>query len=221
MIIYGNSISPFVKKVLVYCAERGIAVDNKVIGFDNPDPGFQEASPFRKIPAMREDDGFTLADSSAIVHYLEAQNPEGGLIPADARARAKTIWFDEAGDTVIAAAGGKIFFNRVVCPLFLGRPGDLAMADAAERDELPPLLDWLETQITDSGYLVGDRFSLADIAIACPFVNFQHCDIRPDPATHPRLSAWLETMFARPSFAMIAGERAFIDKMRARQSQDA
>ena len=96
------------------------------------------------------------------------------------------IWFDEFADTLLFACGGKIFFNKVVAPRFLGRDGDLAAAEAAERDELPPLLDYLEGVIPDSGYLVGDRLTLADISVAGPFANFSHCEVAIDEARYPQ-----------------------------------
>ena len=62
MIVYGSSLSPFVRKVLVICAEKGIEVENPGFGPGvPPTPEFQEASPFGKIPALRDGD-YTLAD---------------------------------------------------------------------------------------------------------------------------------------------------------------
>ena len=48
---------------------------------------------------------------------------------------------------------------------------DPAVAEAAERDELPPVLDYLERAIPESGYLVEDRFTLADLAVAAALVS--------------------------------------------------
>jgi len=200
MILYGVSMSPFVRKVLAFAAEKGIALDLQQISLGSTDPGFLAASPFRKMPALTDGD-YSLADSSAIIQYLEALHPSPALIPAEPRLRGRTIWFDEFADTVIFACGAKMFFNRVVSPRFLGRPGDLAVADKAEAEELPPLLDYLETQIPDSGFLVGDRLTLADIAVCSPFVNLAHCAAPLDAVKYPRLAAYVATILARPSFA--------------------
>ena len=108
------------------------------------------ASPFAKMPAL-DDDGFLLADSSAICHYLEATHPAPALIPADPQARGRTIWFDEFADTMLFAAIGPIFFNRVVAPRFLKRDGDAAAAERAEAEALPPVLDYLEQATPDHG----------------------------------------------------------------------
>jgi glutathione S-transferase len=210
MIVYGSSLSPFVRKVLAFAAEKGIEIELKQTGLGNKDPEFIEASPFGKMPGFRDGD-FALSDSSAIVTYLDAVKPEPNLIPTGARARARTIWFDEFADTILFACGGKIFFNRVVAPRFLGQPGDAAVASKAECDELPPLLDYLERVIPASGYLVEDRLTLADISVASPFANLRHLDIAIDPVRHPKTKTYVEAILARPSFApVIARETAFL-----------
>jgi glutathione S-transferase len=203
-------MSPFVRKVLAVAAEKGVEVESVPLGLGSDDPGFLEASPFKKIPALRDGD-FTISDSSAIVAYLEAVAPEPALIPSEAKARARTIWFDEFADTILTACGVKMFFNRIVAPRFLKREGDMAAADKAEREELPPILDYLEKAIPPSGFLVEDRLTLADIAVASPFANLAHAGVAWDEARHPRTKAYAEAILARPSLAgWIAREQAFL-----------
>lgn len=213
MILYGSSLSPFVRKVLAYCGERGIELELQPTGFPNHAPEFLEASPFRKMPALRDGD-YVLADSSAIIHYLEVKYPERPLIPADPRLRGNTIWFEEFADTIVCACGAKIFFNLIVAPRFIGRPGDLEAAAAAERDELPPILDYLEKIVPgEDGYLVGDSLTLADIAVAGPFANLRHTRTRVDPERYPRTVAYVDRILSRPSFAQwIERETAFLAK---------
>ena len=215
MILYGSTISPFVRKVAAYCSEKGLDIEIKPVGIDDPDPDFRAASPFRKMPALVDGD-YALADSSAIIHYLEAKFPEPALIPANPKERGRVVWFDEWSDTLLFACGAKMFFNRVVAPRFLGREGDLAVADAAERDDLPALLDYLEGVIPDSGYLVGDRLTLADIAVASPFVNFRHMKLSIGPALYPRILSFTDAILSRPSFApLVERETAMLEHVPA------
>ena len=210
MILYGSTLSPFVRKVAAFAAEKGIELDLKAVGIGDPDPGFRAASPFAKMPAL-DDDGYTLADSSAICHYLEAKYPDPALIPAEAKARGRAIWYEEFADTILFACGGAMFFNRVVAPRFLGRDGDLAAADKAERETLPPLLDYLEGVIPDSGYLVGDALTLADLAVASPFANLSYCGVVIDESRYPKVVRYTAGILARPSFVgSIARETAFL-----------
>jgi glutathione S-transferase len=213
MILFGSSLSPFVRKVLAYAAEREIAIDLQPTGIGDPNPEFRMASPLGKLPGFAEG-YYYLAFSSAIIHYLEAKYREKPLIPAEPRARGKTIWFEEFSDTILVACGGKIFFNLVVAPRFLGLPGDPEAARQAELNDLPPILDYLESVVPgEGGYLVGDSLTLADIAIASPFANFRHTNTRVDPGKYPRTVAYVDRMLARPSLASwIEREAGFLAK---------
>jgi glutathione S-transferase len=210
MIVYGASLSPFVRKTLAFAAEKGIEIEVKPVGLNSPDPDFAACSPFRKMPAFRDGD-FTISDSSAIIAYLDAKFPQPPLVPAEAKGRARVTWYEEFADTILSACMGKMFFNRLVAPRFLGQKGDVAVADKAEREELPPLIDYIERVIPASGFLVEDRLTLADLAVASPFVNFQHLGVGVDPGKHPRTAAFIESIHARPSFAqLITKEKAFL-----------
>ncbi len=211
MIVHGSTLSPFVRKVMVFAAEKGLAIDNAQVAPGPKTPEFLAMSPFGKIPAF-EDGDYALCDSSAIVHYIEAKHPDHPMIPTEARARGRTIWFDEYADTIMFAAAAPIFFNRVVMKL-MGRDGDLAAADKAEAEALPPVLDYLESVIPASGFLVEDRMTLADVAVASPFANFGHAAVTIDPARYPKVAAYRDTMLARPSFAaLVDKERAFLSR---------
>ena len=215
MILYGSSLSPYARKVLAFAAEKGIGVELQPTGAGpgRPSEDFLAASPFRKMPALRDGD-YTLADSSAIVHYLEAKYPEPALIPSDPKLRGKAVWYDEFADTVLVTCGSKIFFNRIVAPRFLGMPGDEEAARQAELNDLPPILDYLERTVPDEGgYLVGDALTLADIAVAGPFANFRHTKTNVDPSRYPRTVAYVERILARPSLSQwVERETAYLAK---------
>lgn len=202
MIVYRSTLSPFVRKVVAFCREKGLEPELAPVGLGSKDPEFRAASPFGKIPGFRDGD-FAISDSSAITAYLDAKYPEPNLIPEAPEARARTIWFDEFADTILVGCGTKLFFNRFVAPRVLKRDGDAALADAAEADELPPLFDYLESQIPPSGFLVKDRLTLADLAVASPFVNLAVLGIAPDARRYPRLNAYLDTLLARPALAQV------------------
>jgi len=216
MILYGSSLSPYVRKVLAFAGEKGIELELQPTGFPNHSPEYLAASPFRKMPALRDGD-FTLADSSAIVHYLEAKYPEPALIPGEPEQRGKTIWYEEFADTILVACGAKIFFNRIVAPRFMGRPCNEEEVQQAELNDLPPILEFLEKTVpAEGGYLVGDRLTLADIAVAGPFANFRHTQTRVCPDRYPRTVAYVDRILARPSLATwIERETAMLAKQAA------
>jgi glutathione S-transferase len=216
MILYGSSMSPFVRKVLAFASEKGVELELVRTRLQDENPDFRAASPFGKMPALRDGD-YHLCDSSAIVHYLEAAHPEPELIPSDPRKRGLTVWFDEFADTILFGCGRTLFFNRIVAPRFLNRAGDLAAADSAERDELPTILAYLESVAPEGdGYLVGDSLTLADIAVASPFANLVHANVELDEQRYPKTLAFTRRILSRSSFApWIAREAAFLQKVAA------
>lgn len=213
MIVFGSTLSPYVRKCMVFAREKGLDPELRLAGLGRGGPEFEAASPFRKMPALKDGD-FTISDSSAIVAYLDAKYAEPNLIPQEPCARARTIWFEEMADTLMAEAGGVIFGNRFVLPRVLQRPCDHGAAATAERDDLPPLITYLEGVIPESGFLVEDRLTLADIAIASPFATLGCIDVTVDAKLYPRTAAYIAAIHARPSFAaIIARDRAAVQKM--------
>lgn len=196
--IYGFPTSPYVRKVLLVAAEKGLSVNLVPSTPHKPAPEFLAASPFRMMPAM-EDDGFKLADSTAIALYLDAKHPKPALLPTDPQARGRAILFDEYADTLLADSARTVGFNRHIGPTLLGIEGDSDAADAAEA-RAEPLLDWLEEQVGD-GWLLGDDYSLADIAVACCLRTLAY---GMNVAMRPRTSDWLDRVNARPAWQQVA-----------------
>ena len=210
MLLLGSTLSPFVRKTNAFILEKGLDVEVRQVPPGDADPAFRAASPLGKIPGFKDGD-FTISDSTAIITYLDVKHPEPNLIPTSAEARARTIWFEEFADTVLNACVGKIFMNRVVMPKLMGQAGDQAAADACEADELPRYFAYLEGVLPPSGFLVEDRVTLSDLAVASPFVNFAHASVAINAATYPKLTRFLGSIHARASFAgMIAAEKAML-----------
>nr|WP_184089872.1 glutathione S-transferase family protein [Sphingomonas xinjiangensis] len=211
MIVFGSTLSPYVRKVMVFGAEKGLVLELKGAGMGRGGEDFAAASPFGKMPGFQDGD-FRISDSTAIVTYLEAKFPEPALIPAEPEDRARTIWFDEFADTLMMAAGSAIFGERFVRPRVLKQEGDLKAADDAEHRLLPPLFDYLEAVAPEQGYLVGDRLTLADIAVASPLATLRCIGVQACEVQYPRTTVWLERILARPSFADIVIKDAALVK---------
>lgn len=199
--VYGVSASPFVRKVRVLLAEKGLDYELVPV-FPGPQepPDWRKKSPLGKVPAFTDGER-TLADSSIICAYLERVAPEPSLYPRDPYAYARALWFEEYGDGgLVPVIGAKIFFQRVVGPRFFNQPTDQAVVDKAVETELPPLLDYLEGQLTGE-FLVDGRFSIGDIGAASPLVNLGYAGVGIDRTRWPRLADWFARVLARPSFA--------------------
>ncbi|MBV7255415.1 glutathione S-transferase family protein [Pacificimonas sp. WHA3] len=207
MKLYGALFSPFVRKVAAFLNEKGLSFDHDpIVPIGDQPQEFLAASPLKKVPAFRDGD-FTLADSTAICTYLDAKYPEVRLIPDEAEARGQTIFWDKFSDTVLTAAAGKVFFNRIIKPRFLRQDPDEAVI-AEGLAEIAPRLDFFESAVPDANaFLIGETITLADIAVASPFVNLAHAGAAIGDE-HPRTKAWIASIHARASYAdMIAAER--------------
>ncbi|MDP9055975.1 MAG: glutathione S-transferase family protein [Pseudomonadota bacterium] len=211
MLIYGALLSPFVRKVCIVAAEKGIAWELKLTSPGSSDPDFVAASPFGKIPAIRDGD-FTLADSSAIVAYLEAKHPAPPVLPADPQARGKAVWFDEFADTILSASGLKVLFHRLVGPIILKIGGNEAIAAQGEA-ELPALYSYLEGVCPADAWLAGAEFGLADIAVASVLRTMAYVDQFPPPDRYPAITAWYARVRERPAWQQVAAQE---DAPRAR-----
>jgi glutathione S-transferase len=156
--LYGVLGSPFVRKVVVALAEKSMTYDREdVLPITGVNVEFRKMSPLGKIPAYRDGDR-TLADSSVIIAYLEKIKPEPSLYPSDAYEYARALWFEEYGDSGMIQVAGQIFFQKVVAPRFLNQPTDETVVDKLINEGLPKIFDYLEAEIGNREWLVGNRF---------------------------------------------------------------
>jgi glutathione S-transferase len=203
--LYGIGLSPFVRKVRVLLAEKGLPYEHDPVVPFNVSADYKAISPLGKIPAYRDEKG-ALCDSSVICAYLERRHPTPALYPIDPYEYARALWFEEYGDSpLVAITGPKIFFQKIVGPRFFNQPTDEAVVSKAVNEELPPLLDYLESQLT-SDWLVGSKFSIADIAIGTQFVNLRLAGVSVDTVRWPKLSRYLARVHERPSFKKLIDE---------------
>jgi len=140
-------------------------------------------------------DGETIHDSTRIIERLERMRPEPALYPADAAARRRALaledFFDEEfgphvrralfhellPETAFAAAAFTLgcgpstrrLYRALFPALRVVMRADMKIDDARtarSREKVLAALDRLEAELQPSGYLVGDRFSVADLTAA-------------------------------------------------------
>ena len=203
--VHGVNLSPFVRKVRVALAEKNIPYELEPVLPFGPRPEFIKISPLGKIPVL-QDGEFTIPDSSVIIAYLERTHPEPPLYPSDPQDYARALFLEEYADTRLFEMGSPVFRERVVNPRFLKQESDLAAIEKALNEDLPPVYDYLESQVSGSDAIVGGRFSVADIAVASPFVNLMHGGERVDASRWPKLATYLDAVHARPSFRALIEE---------------
>lgn len=200
--LIGSPVSPFVRKVLVVCALKGIEVELDPIVAFYANEEFERVSPLRRIPVYR-DDRVTLCDSTVICQYLEDRYPEPRVYPADVAQRAEARWLEEFADSRMSdVCLWRIFNAAVIGPAIWNRPRDKAAIQSTIATDLPPIMDYLESKMPRDGYIFG-ALSIADIAIEVIFPNLGWARVEPDGARWPKLAAWVARLRAQEPFVSL------------------
>jgi glutathione S-transferase len=216
MTIYGVPLSVHTRKVILIARIKSIPHQvTPVIPVipSNPPPAWRTLSPTGLIPAI-DDNGYVLADSTAIAHYLERKVPEPALVPGKPEDCGRALFLDAwAGDVLFRKIVHPIFHNQVVSPNIHNRPGDAAVIDTALGKTAPEAFGYLEG-IAGDGFLIGGRLSIADLAVVSNLVTFHYLGHRIDAARHPRLAAYFRRhLDSSPLRAALADEAPFVDNL--------
>lgn len=207
-IVHGIQLSPFARKVILALEAKGVAFTiNPVTPMEKPE-GFEVLSPLGKVPAF-EDDQLAISDSSVICEYIDQRYPQTPLYPEDLVARARVRWFEEYSDSAVLAVIGPIFFERLVKTALLQQTSDEARVEEVIANQLPAVFDYLESQLAEHGFLVGETVSMADIALGSHLMNASYVGV--DTTGWPKLSAYRDRLFATELFAnRLAADKAMI-----------
>ncbi len=195
--VYGAPLSPFVRKVLLALEYKGLEYQNEPTFPQDPSPRFRAISPLGKIPVL-EHDGFTVPDTSVICRYLERIKPEPALYPTDAQDEARAGWLEEYADSRLIEMCAGVFQERLLKPKLLKQPTDEARLASILETGLPECLNYVESVVPESGYLVGNKLSIADLAVVTCFIQAQYGDYDVDGGRYPKLRRYLDAAYAAP-----------------------
>ena len=159
MKIFGDSNSGNCLKVKWVCDHLGLAygwVEVDTMRGGSRTPEFLELNPFGQVPAVDFEDGRRLAQSNAIIRYLARDSV---LVPKDAFAAAQMdswlFWEQNSHEPYVAVCR----FQMV----YLGKAAAELDPNLVKRGYVA--LDHLEQQFARTRFLVGESFSLADVAL--------------------------------------------------------
>jgi glutathione S-transferase len=214
--LHGALLSPFVRKVRVVLAEKQVAYELVPANPFEKSPAFLALSPLGRIPALIDESGRSLADSSVIAEYIEERFPTPPLFPRDPYDRARVRWFDEYADGGMGPSlTGKVFFQRVISAKLMKGAADERIVASGLAD-VPTYFTYLERELGTGDYLVAGTFTLADISVMSQLVNLAHAGVSIDTQQYPALSRWFARITERPSVApLIAQDRGFLAKIAA------
>ncbi len=209
--LYGANASPFVRKAMAVLAIKKLPYEHVPSMPFSGDKELAKVSPLSKVPAL-VDGELNIADSKVICRYLESAYPEVPVYPTDVKQRARADWLEEYGGTVLAESAAGIFFHRFMVPNVFKKPVDEEAVSKIIDQKLPPMLDYLEGQVPADGFIFGD-LTVADLALASPFVNAGYAGFTIDAAKWPNMAALVERVKSHSAVApLLAAEAAALGR---------
>jgi glutathione S-transferase len=197
VILYNSPVSGNCYKVRLLLAQLGIAyetVELSVVDRSNRSEVLGELNPGLRVPTVVLDDGRPLAESNAILWYLGDGTP---YVPTDPYERAQTLqwmFFEQySHEPYIAVVR---FWLR-----YSGTPERFADQVPAKSKGGYAALDALERGLNGREFLVGERYSIADISLYAYTHVADEGDF--DLGPYPAIRAWLERVAGQPGHVPI------------------
>lgn len=169
LILYGRMLSPFARRVAIWCRLQGREYESRPLMVNGPDfEELKKINPLGRVPALVIDGGEVLIETSAITDWLDDTAPDGlRLVPATGPARREVLQGVAYANSAVEKAVSLVYDkNR--------RPKELHWGEWIERLEgqITAALAVLESKAPAEGWLGGDRPNAADVTfvIAHDFV---------------------------------------------------
>jgi glutathione S-transferase len=197
--LYHQWLSPLCRKVRLFLLEKKIDFDMRLEPVWERRPEFLALNPAGEVPVLEGTDGMILADSQAIVEYLEEITLEPPLIGRDAGERAEarrlTAWFDRKFNAEVTEnlVGEKVV-NRL---LRVGQPDSRAIR--AGHLNIHHHLQYIGFLMERRTWLAGDRLTVADLTAAAHLSCIDYLGDVPWEQ-HEEAKTWYARIKSRPSF---------------------
>eukprot|EP00897_Mesotaenium_endlicherianum_P001594 jgi/Mesen1/1462/ME000132S00403 len=204
--VYGAYYSTCTMRVLTTLYEKEAEYELVPIDLtkgEHKQPEFLARQPFGQIPVL--DDGeIEIFESRAIFRHLALKFKEQGneLFGPTPNDRSKIDSYIEAEQANFNPPISAIVYEKVWAPMY-GRTTDEARV-AENQEKLGKVLDVYEKILASRPYLAGEEFTLADLS----HMPYSHYTINVAKAgqefeSRPNVKAWIDRLFARPSWAKI------------------
>jgi stringent starvation protein A len=195
MTLYSATTCPFSHRCRIVLYEKGM--DFQIIDVDlhNKPEDLAVMTPYSRVPVLVERD-LILYESNIINEYIDDRFPHPQLMPADPvmRARARLFLYR--------------FEQELFCHIDAVEQGNQKTADKA-RATIRDNLTVIAPVFVKQKYMLGDEFSMLDVAIAPLLWRLDHYGIQLPKQAAPLLK-FAERLFSRPAFidALTASEKA-------------
>jgi glutathione S-transferase len=197
MKLFASLTSPFTRKVRVVLAEKRIECEMELVEVAPTDNPVNACNPLGKVPTLVLDDGTALYDSRVIVEFLDNVSPVTRLIPDDLRERVAVRRWEALADGVLDA-GVLVRYESL-----RAATEQSASWTAKQLARVHRGLAQLSADLEGRNWCHGDRYSLADVALACAtgWLEFRKPGGIECRAQYPALAAHYDKLLERPAFA--------------------
>ncbi|MBM3502419.1 MAG: glutathione S-transferase family protein [Alphaproteobacteria bacterium] len=197
--LYHFWLCPFSRKVRIALGEKSLPFELVFEKYWQRREEFLHLNPAGQVPVLVEEDGRALAESSAIVEYLDEAYPDRLLIGFDATARAEArrlaAWFDLKFHHEVT----RNLLDEKLLKRFMGMGEPSSEAIRAGRANLRAHLAYVAYLTERRNWLAGDDFSVADLAAAAHLSCLDYLgDVPWDD--HETVKDWYVRIKSRPSF---------------------
>ena len=197
MQLIGSLSSPYVRKVRVLAAEKGLHCPLVLEDVWAAGSQIQQRNPLGKVPCLVLDDGRTLYDSRVICQHLDALPPANTLIPAYNSERIEVLRWEALADGVLDAGVLMRLENTQRTPAERSQKWLLR-----QRGKVTAGVAAMARDLNDREWCAGADFTLADIAVGCALgwlaFRLPEIDWR---SRHPALARHHAKLMTRRSFA--------------------
>jgi glutathione S-transferase len=199
MKLYDFTLAPSPRRVRVFLAEKGIAIALEQVDImrnANRTAQFYRMNPLGSLPILELDDGSYLSESVAVCRYFEELHPDPALFGVGAKEQAIVEMWNRRVELSIFAPVGHVWSH--LSPVSEGRSKRIKEFGLIQRDAAIAGFAMLEHALTDSQFIAGARFSIADITTVCMVDFARTVDITIQPE-QKNLTRWYAAISSRPS----------------------
>lgn len=200
MKLYDSSRAPNPRRVRVFLAEKGIAVQIEqvdIMAQQHKTPEYTAVNPLQRMPALVLDDGTVITESVAICRYFEAQQPSPPLFGTGAKDIALVEMWNRRAELHLFFPVSYVFRHShpAMKPLEVPQVPDWAEANKPRVFEFLAILD---EQLAEHQFVAGGRYTVADITTLCT-VDFMKVARLAIPEALGNVKRWHAEVSARPS----------------------
>lgn len=200
MKLYDSKVAPNPRRTRIFLAEKGITVPMEQVDIgakQHKTAEYAAINPLQRMPALVLDDGTIITESIAICRYFEALQPEPSLFGVGAKDIALVEMWNRRVELGLFFTVAHVFRHTHPAMKELEVPQVPEWAEANK----PRVLDFLrllDNQLKNTQFIVGDRYTVADITALCA-VDFMKPARLVVPEDCTNVKRWHADVSARPS----------------------